>query len=87
MSIGGWDSSKFIGDLKWYPVVLKNYFNVKLDDIKFNGKSSGICPKNQGCLAVVDSGSSTINFPTKMIKALSDAGVPFKKNSKKCKRS
>lgn len=60
---------------------------IKLDDIKFNGKSSGICPANQGCMAVVDSGSTGISFPSKMIKALSDGGVPFKKYSKKCKKS
>jgi len=35
----------------------------------------------------VDSGSSEIGFPSKMIKALSDSGVPFEKFRKKCQTS
>ena len=38
-------------------------------------------------MVILDSGSSEIAIPTKMMKALSDSGVPFDKYRKKCKNS
>lgn len=36
--IFGWiDHSKYVGDLKWYPVIHKFFWTIKLDDIKLNG--------------------------------------------------
>lgn len=33
--IFGWiDSTKFIGDMKWYPVVSQFFWSLKLDDVK-----------------------------------------------------
>lgn len=55
LTIGYIDKSKYIEPLKWYPVVKKNFFTIQVDDILFNGKSYGICPK-QGCQMTIDSG-------------------------------
>lgn len=44
LSFGGVDNSKFEGELKWYPVTYKHFYGIRLDDIKFDGKSSGLCP-------------------------------------------
>ena len=44
LTFGGYDTSKFTGDIKWYPVLYKWHYNIKLDDIKFNGKAANICP-------------------------------------------
>lgn len=55
LTIGYIDKSKFIEPMKWYPIVKKNFFTIKVDDILFKGKSFGICPKT-GCLMTIDSG-------------------------------
>lgn len=62
--IFGWiDSSKFYGELKWYPVVNKLFWSLKLDDVKYNNVSLGLC-EHRDCMITPDSGTSTITFPT-----------------------
>jgi hypothetical protein len=58
-------------------------YGVQLDDIKFNGKSSGIC-NGKGCLITFDSGTSLMSFPPGAITALAKAGVPFERHVKRC---
>ena len=43
LTFGYYDKTKFKGELKWHPVVFKFMYGMKLDDIKMNGKSLGIC--------------------------------------------
>lgn len=60
-------------------------FGVKLDDIKFNGKSSGICDNRpQGCLITFDSGTSLMSMPTFATNKLQQMGIPTSKNIIKC---
>lgn len=57
LSFGYIDEDKYHGKINWSPVEVQYMYGIKLDDVKFNGKSSGIC-KNRKCLITVDSGSS-----------------------------
>lgn len=84
LSFGFIDKTKFDGDLHWMPIKLKHMFGVQLDDLKFGGKSSGIC-KNKQCLVTFDTGTSYMAFPPTAIEALGQAGVPFSNHVKRCK--
>ena len=42
-----------------------------MDDIKYNGKSLGLCGEN-GCKAILDTGTSLITGPTKDLTTLLD---------------
>jgi len=65
LTFGYYDKAKFKGDVHWNDIKFKYMFGVKLDDIKFNGKSSGICKdRPQGCLITFDSGTSLMSMPT-----------------------
>ena len=43
MLLGGWDESRFTGDLSWYEVVNRRFFSIELDDILVDGTSLGLC--------------------------------------------
>ena len=65
LTFGYYDKAKFKGDIHWSPILFQYMFGVKLDDIKFNGKSTGIChDRPQGCLITFDSGTSLMSMPT-----------------------
>lgn len=65
LTFGYYDKAKYKGDIHWSPILFKYMFGVKLDDIKFNGKSTGICnDRPQGCLITFDSGTSLMSMPT-----------------------
>ena len=40
---GKYDNSKFTGNIKWHNVIDKLFWSLKLDDIKYNGQSLGVC--------------------------------------------
>jgi hypothetical protein len=65
------DNSKFTGDLKYYDVTDQFYWTIKLDDVKYNGKSLGLCPST-GCLAVLDTGTTLVTGPTDALRKLLD---------------
>ncbi len=68
ITLGYVDKTKYTGDLKYYKVVDEFYWTIKLDDIKYNGKSLGIC--NGGCKAVIDTGTTLITGPTSDLRTL-----------------
>ena len=43
LTFGYYDKEKFKGEISWNKVLFKYQYGVKLDDIKFGGKSSGLC--------------------------------------------
>ena len=45
-----------------HPVLHQLFFSIKLDDIKINGKSTGLC-KDKECMMTPDTGTSMITFP------------------------
>ena len=52
-------------------------FGVKLDDIKFNGVSSGVCANQpNGCLITFDSGTSLMSVPSFATKTLIKNKIP-----------
>ena len=64
MLLGGWDNTKFTGDIVWHDVVHKLFWSVKLDDVKVGGVSTGLCTKEgANCLVCPDSGTSMATFP------------------------
>ena len=71
ITLGYLDRTKFIGEIKYYNVIDKFYWTIQLDDIKYNGKSLGIC--NGGCKAVIDTGTTMITGPTSQLKQLLNA--------------
>jgi hypothetical protein len=68
ITLGFIDKTKFNGDLKYYKVIDKFYWAIKLDDVLLNGKSLGLC--SDGCTAVVDTGTSLITGPTSDLSRL-----------------
>ena len=62
LTFGYYDKSKFIGDIHWNPIKFKYMFGVKLDDMKVNGKSIGLC-KDTECFITFDSGTSLMSVP------------------------
>jgi cathepsin D/cathepsin E len=67
------------GKLKKHPVISKNYWSVRLFDIKVDGKSTGVCPN--GCKAAIDSGTSLLTAPTTMARTVLDAVSKGKQSS------
>ncbi len=68
---GDINKDKFHGELEYYPLVEKYYWTIKMDDVKLGDKSLGLC-KN-GCLAVIDTGTTLISAPTSDLKILLDS--------------
>jgi hypothetical protein len=68
ITLGYIDTSKYVGELKYYKVVDKYYWSIKLDDIKYGGKSLGLC--EGGCRAVVDTGTTLLTGPTSDLRTL-----------------
>ena len=58
-------------------------FGVKLDDVKFNGKSLGLC--NGDCLITFDSGTSLMSMPTFATDKLEENDIPTARKGVSCK--
>jgi len=73
ISIGGVQQSKYKGPMHWHPIFVKDktpeYWTVKLTDVLLDGKSLGVCQPH-GCPMAVDTGTSLITGPSKMINQL-----------------
>ncbi len=59
-------------------------FGVKLDDVKINGKSTGVCTGKE-CLITFDSGTSPMSMPTTAVEQLRKQGIPSSANIVDCK--
>ena len=68
ITLGYIDKTKFDGELKYYRVVDKYYWTITLDDVRYNGKSLGLC--RGGCKAVIDTGTTLITGPTADLRKL-----------------
>jgi len=43
LTLGYYDKTKFQGELHWNDVAYKYMYGVQLDDLKVDGKSTGVC--------------------------------------------
>jgi len=84
LTLGYYDKAKFQGDVHWNDVKFKYMFGVKLDDVKFNGKSAGLCD-NKECLITFDSGTSLMSMPTFATNKLAAANIPTASHGVACK--
>ncbi|KAI9316386.1 endopeptidase [Dichotomocladium elegans] len=60
MVLGGIDPTHYQGELTWAPVRRQGYWEIELQDIKFNGQRVGLDPVG----AAIDTGSSLLVTPT-----------------------
>jgi saccharopepsin len=60
LTLGGFDSTRFIGDLIYIPLVNETYWEIELDAVFFGGAALNIGAKH----AIVDTGTSLIVLPT-----------------------
>lgn len=84
MTIGYYDKAKYKGDIHWIPIDFKYMFGVKLEDIRINGKSIGLCKGQENCLITFDSGTSYMAFPDFGSKQLKKMGYPTESDPVKC---
>jgi len=86
LTLGYYDKTKFKGDLSWNDVQYKYMYGVKLDDLKVNGESTGIC-KTKDCLITFDSGTSLMSIPGFAGESLAQQNIPTFDNTSKCKNA
>ena len=67
--LGGVDPDHFVGEHTWLNVTREGYWQIAMDDVKLGGVSVGQCGK-KGCAAIVDTGTSLLAGPTKVVEAL-----------------
>jgi cathepsin D len=89
ITFGYYDRTKFTGNIVWHPVIgNREFFIIKLDDLKVGGKSLGLCGKNglmkKDCLVTVDSGSSTFAASGSFYRNLHKLGVGTHTNPVDC---
>lgn len=77
ITVGYIDQTKYSGDIKYYPVIDKFYWTIGMTDVKYNGKSLGLCPG--GCKAVIDTGTTLITGPSADLRELLEA-IPVQDN-------
>jgi len=68
LTIGGYDKTKFTGDLTWVPVSRQGYWQLELDDVSAGDKS--YASKTAG---IVDSGTSLLTGPVDAVTELATA--------------
>ncbi|XP_040277778.1 cathepsin E [Bufo bufo] len=64
---GGYDTSRFSGQLNWVPVTVHGYWQIQVDSILVGGEEA-FC--SQGCQAIIDTGTSLIAGPSSDILLL-----------------
>jgi len=62
MTLGGMDKSHYTGDITYVPLTNETYWEFKVDDVSFGGKSLNLCPN--GCNAIADTGTSLLAVPS-----------------------
>lgn len=65
-SLGGYDKSKYTGDITWLPIRRKAYWEVKFDGIGLGDEYANL--KNHG--AAIDTGTSLITLPSQLAEII-----------------
>lgn len=55
-------SEYYTGEIHYVPVQKRYHWNIKIDDIKVNGESTGVCDETEGCQGLVDTGTNSNSF-------------------------
>lgn len=82
ISFGVVNKDRYVGDLKYYPVIEKYYWTIQLDDIRYAGKSLGLCDPKLKCKAILDSGTTLLTGPAKDLQKLLKV-IPIENNCDK----
>ena len=72
LTFGGYDTSRFVGSLKWHPVIDQLFWSLNLEDVRIGDQSLGICQDRQ-CFATPDSGTSLSTMPSWALSIFDDA--------------
>lgn len=71
VTFGSIDNTRYIGELQYFKVTTKYYWELTLIDILYDSISLGLC--KDGCKAIIDSGTTLITGPEKQLEILLDA--------------
>jgi len=68
LTLGGYDNSKFTGDIKYSPLTAETYWNIGLQSVTVNGKDAGVQPQD----ATIDTGTTLIIAPDSDAQAINN---------------
>ena len=70
LNIGGIDNNNFIGKITWCDVISENYWEIKIDSIKYDNEIIIDCENNNFCSGIIDTGTSMIAAPSDIYNKL-----------------
>merc|ERR1719453_540921 len=70
ISFGGYKPESLASDIVWAPVTIQSYWQVKVDEITFDNKPTGLCEGS--CQVAVDTGTSMLAGPSDLVDKLND---------------
>ena len=71
LNIGGIDNNNFIGKITWCDVISENYWEIKIDSIKYDKEIIIDCEHyNNFCSGIIDTGTSMIATPSEIYNKL-----------------
>lgn len=70
ITFGGYQGDNLASDIVWAAVSRESYWQVKITDITFNEKATGMCEGY--CQVAVDTGTSMLAGPSDMVDSLTD---------------
>jgi hypothetical protein len=70
ITFGGYKPDSLASDIVWAPVTIQSYWQVKVEDITFNNKPTGLC--DGSCQVAVDTGTSMLAGPSDLVDKLSE---------------
>lgn len=71
VAFGSIDTNRFTGELHYFKVASKYYWELTLKDIMYDNVSLGLC--KEGCKAIIDSGTTLITGPESKLNILLEA--------------
>ena len=76
LTLGGDNPAHYTGEFTCTPVTKEGYWQIKIDGINVDGKSTSPC--RHGCQGIVDTGTSLIAGPPDEVKPLLEQLGAFK---------
>ncbi len=70
LHIGGLKDTKYIGDIHYFPVISRSYWEINLKDIYYGDIRLDVC-KGRKCSAIVDTGTSLLAAPENLLSTIS----------------